>query len=310
MPAGPPPPALVLSAKVADAAPRRTAYVMTDVAVLVMGLFDRSAAVPAFGFFYPDGGPVTAANPLSSGAFTALQAAIGSQESVGSADKTQSRRYLLKSIANPQMITHTAALAKFPALSGTTPARAYNLFACALDQYDRVVGFEERGLVQADLTAGTASLSIRLDYGGLGALTLDATVSGSQANPLADLSSLVVGAFDAGSSPGLGWISSDSSNSTFDGTSTWFSALQAFLSAQGLANVDQTRRYCIREYPSVVAGGALATTVRNLPPGGNHRAFIMAIRNGATDVGHLISSPATVSAGATASIDFGAFTTD
>ena len=120
----------------------------------------------------------------------------------------------------------------------------------------------------------------------------------------------MVGIFDTGTAPSLGWISNGAANTAFDGTAPWFTALQTFLSAQGLSDVAQTHRYCLREYASPVTSGALAATLRNLPPGVDHRAFVLAIRTGTTDVGHLLSPSATVSAGATASLDLGAFSTD
>lgn len=312
--ADPPPPArdgalTVWVRQQADRSARyRVSYETRHVTTLAIGLFDRGSAVPSFGFFYPGGSPVTAANPLSANAFEALRTALGTVVPAGDADKADLRRYLVKTLSNPSATPSPVQFRNFPNLSGNLRPRRYTLFAAAFDPFDQVIGFHEHDLTSQDLAAGTVAFGMSLDHGGLGAAALEGTIKGTEATPLSSLSSLIVGVFDADSTPRLGTVSDGTGRKTLDGSDPSLAPVSSFLAGQGLSDTANPDRYCFRTFPAPVTEGSRTVKAWNLPPGAQYRPFILAVRNG-EDAGHFLGSPIGVSAGATASVDFGTFST-
>lgn len=289
------------------------AFALGEVSKVVVGIFDRAthaSTVPSLGYFNANGAGNSTTNPLSGTEFSALQAALGTAVSVGSADETDPRRYLFKTINSPSTTTPTAVtLTNFPTVSAAAPVHLYNVFVCALDSYGTVIGYVEQDLDAATLASGTVSLSANLDYGGLGSIDATSTTSGSEFDPLANLEGLLIGTFDTSSTPNLGWLN-DGTNAAFGGSTNWFAALQEYLTAQGMTDVTNTRRYLIRKYNSVVAAGARTTTSASLPVGSTYRTFIMAVRDMGVDAGHAFAgSAASVTSGSTTTVAMGAFST-
>lgn len=292
----------------------QVAFALTEVSKLVVGLFDRAtdaSTVPSLGYFNDNGAGNSSVNPLTAAEFTSLQGALGTSVGTGTADETNDRRYLFRTINSPATTTPAAVtLTNFPTVSATAPVHLYNLFVCALDSYGNVIGYTETDLSTSVLTAGSISLTASLDYGGLGTLEAGSTINASEFDPLAGLDGLVVGTFDTGSTPHFGWIHDGTSNVAFAGTEDWYPALKDFLTAKGMTDAANTRRYLIRKYAPPVSGGSLVTTSANVPVGNTYRTFVMAFRNQGTDAGHLLSgSGATVNAGATTTVSLGAFVT-
>ena len=140
-------------------------------------------------------------------------------------------------------------------------------------------------------------------------MQVTSTITGSGDYPLSGLSWLLLGVFDAGPRPRLGYVQAGAGNGALTGSEPWFQTLATFLAGQGLADASDTHRYCIRAYPGPVAGGLNTVTLRNLPPGTAYRPFILAQDGASADVGHLLAASREVASGATSTTDLGAFVT-
>lgn len=284
------------------------AHLTSDVATLAVGLFDRGAAVPVFGYFSAGASGMTADMPLAPKAFAALCGAIGSRVPVAGVDTGDRRRYLLRAVDVPGDGPPPVRFSRFPRLTGGAVPRAYNLFAAAYDESDVLIGYSERDVGAADLEAGTVAFDLALDRG-VGELHASGTVSGSEANPLDGVDWLLVGLFDAGDAPRLGYVQDGAGNVPLAASRPWFPPLASALASAGLADTGAIGRYCIRAFAGPLQGGPLSVRFRHLPPGSPYRPFTVAIE-GDAPVGSLVSGPQDVLPDATASAALGDFVTD
>ncbi|MBU6429838.1 MAG: hypothetical protein KGR26_12565, partial [Cyanobacteria bacterium REEB65] len=287
-------------------------YAQADVSQLVVGLFERSTAastVPLLGYFTTDGATPSTSNPLSAAAFSALQGALGSTVSVGSADKTALRRYLFAVVDDPADRPSPVVLSGFPLVSAAAPVHAYNLFACALSASGKVIGYFEEDLTAADLASGVV-LPVALSYGGLGGLDLGATVEGTPSAPLASASAFEIGLFDPSSTPMLGALFNNSVSAPFDGSRSWFAALRSYLVSQGESSsqVADPHRYLIDEYTQQASAGIAVARFADVPPG-TYSAFALVVRNGQASMGNRYASGISVTASGTATTSLGAVLT-
>ncbi|MBM3274026.1 MAG: hypothetical protein FJZ00_02650, partial [Candidatus Sericytochromatia bacterium] len=185
-------------------------FATSEVSKIAVGIFDRAAtsstSVPSLGYFGDNAPTGSSTNPLSATEFTNMQSALGTTIAVGTADKTDLRRYLFRTINNPSSNPAAVTLTNFPDVTVSSPVHRYNLFVSAFDSYGGVIGFVEQDLTSAIQAAGTVTLTCNLNYGGLGTINTSSTLVTSELDPVGNLQYLLVGTYDTSSSPHLGWI--------------------------------------------------------------------------------------------------------
>jgi sugar lactone lactonase YvrE len=298
-------------------------FATSEVTKLAVGIFDRATdatTVPSLGYFGDNAPTSSSTNPLTSTEFTNLRSALGTTLSTGTADKTDLRRYLFRTINSPSASPAAVTLTNFPNVTTVSPVHAFNLFVCAFDSYGAVIGYVEQDLTGAIQTAGTVNMTCNLNYGGLGTIDASSTLVTSELDPVGNLQYLLVGTYDTSVAPHLGWINDGSSNVAFTGTqygaSNWYQTLKDAMvdSGRTSSEADNTRRYLIRVYGTGAGGsvsaGARTTSSANVPVGTGYRSFILAIRDSDVDANHfLTTSNSTVLAATTTNVALGNLTT-
>lgn len=271
-------------------------YAYGEVAKVALGIFERStdsSTNPLLGYFFAGNDAATSSVTLTATQFTNLQSALGSEIAVGSADKTALRRYVMRTFTAPLPTSMSTSFSNFPVATDSAPVHAYNVFLAAFDSYGKLIGYKEADLTYSilSLAAPGVTLTAPLNWGGLGTIEVTRVMTYAAFDPRESVR-IVAGMFDKSTQPQLGFIGGDTS---FDGSGkSWSPALKAFLQSAGFSDLDNNRRYLIREYPEGTGPtGTTAANFTNLPAGASrYHPFLLAVRNGTVNAGNIVTGAA------------------